>query len=175
MKTIPMKQVFFISCALACSCLSSSGQTNSRPEACGLFSLSAVQLRSLISEPEQIVHAPAAGSNEGAHLHKPISESDQILSAISSVPNPNGMSEPMSLHANERDLDLRLYYRLERGGYLTRAEPKLESRFIRAIDAIFEPEVVRIGKTSVSCSIITAIKRKNPLCLISPIFLSVSW
>ena len=34
-----------------------------------------------------------------------------------------------------------------------------------------------VGKTTVSCSILTAIKRKNPLCLINvnPYFLKVSW
>jgi len=37
------------------------------------------------------------------------------------------------------------------------------------------PQPIQFRKVSVSCSIITAIKRKNPLCLINPIFLDVRW
>jgi hypothetical protein len=46
---------------------------------------------------------------------------------------------------------------------------------VRCLDSVFRPEEFRVGKTTVSCSILTAIKRKNPLCLINPIFLNVSW
>ena len=45
----------------------------------------------------------------------------------------------------------------------------------RCLDSVFRPEEFHVGKTTVSCSILTAIKRKNPLCLINPIFLNVSW
>jgi len=41
--------------------------------------------------------------------------------------------------------------------------------------AIFEPEVIHLRKVDISCSAITAIKRKNPLCLLNPIVLNVSW
>jgi len=70
---------------------------------------------------------------------------------------------------------LALYRRLEQGGYLTRKEIRSENRFERAIDAIFEPEVIHLRKVDISCSAITAIKRKNPLCLLNPIVLNVSW
>jgi len=46
----------------------------------------------------------------------------------------------------------------------------------RVLDSIFRPEEFHVGRaTTVSCSILTAIKRKNPLCLLNPLFLSVSW
>ena len=46
----------------------------------------------------------------------------------------------------------------------------------RALDSIFRPEEFHVGRTyTVSCSLLTAIKRKNPLRLVNPLFLSVSW
>jgi len=46
----------------------------------------------------------------------------------------------------------------------------------RVFDSVFRPEEFRVGRnTTVSCSILTAVKRKNPMCLLSPLFLNVSW
>jgi hypothetical protein len=69
--------------------------------------------------------------------------------------------------------------------YLTRPEAPSDSGLLRYVDRLFTPEVVRIGRASVSCPFVTVIKRKNPLCLlsgfgtdrtlISYIFLQVSW
>jgi hypothetical protein len=43
-------------------------------------------------------------------------------------------------------------------------------------DSVFRPEEFHIGRTAtLSCSIATAIKRRNPLCLLNPTFLHVSW
>jgi len=43
------------------------------------------------------------------------------------------------------------------------------------LDKTFTPEVVHFRKVEVSCSIYTAIKRKNPLCLLNPLFFQVTW
>jgi len=69
--------------------------------------------------------------------------------------------------------------------YLTRPEAPSDSGLVRYVDRLFTPEVIRIGKASVSCPFVTAIKRNNPLCLlsgfgtdrtlISYILLQVSW
>jgi len=72
----------------------------------------------------------------------------------------------------------RLYDKLERGGYLARRDPPADNRltqFARALDAVFAPEVIKIGGTSIAFSPYTAIKRKNPLCLLNPIPIAVSW
>jgi len=68
-----------------------------------------------------------------------------------------------------------IYQRLERGGYLTRREPPTENLLTRFLDSNFEPEILRFRKVSVSCTLLTAIKRKNPFCLVNPIFLHVEW
>jgi hypothetical protein len=50
-----------------------------------------------------------------------------------------------------------------------------ESQFSSGMERLFRPEVIRIGKMKVSVSLITAIKRKNPLCLLHPVFLNINW
>ena len=68
-----------------------------------------------------------------------------------------------------------VYARLERGGYLKTPEPPTDNRLQRFLNSTFEPEVLHFGKLSLSCTAITAIKRKNPLCLINAIFLRLEW
>src|SRR5262245_26737353 len=43
--------------------------------------------------------------------------------------------------------------RLDREGKLWTRERKSDNRFVRALDAIFRPEVLRVGNTAFSCSI----------------------
>jgi hypothetical protein len=50
-----------------------------------------------------------------------------------------------------------------------------DDRLSRCFDAVFRPEEYHVGKTVFSCSILTAINRKNPLCLLNPEFLHWSW
>lgn len=47
--------------------------------------------------------------------------------------------------------------------------------FSRSVNAVFVPEFIHVGHTAVACSVWTAIKRRNPFCLINPIPLNVSW
>jgi len=84
-------------------------------------------------------------------------------------------SEAISAETRERAIMLKYHERLERGGYLTLPEPPSENRLVRLAESTFRPEVFKIGKTSMSCSIVTAIKRKNPLCLLNPVVLNLSW
>jgi len=116
-----------------------------------MFSLSPVKIRSLTSEPEK------------------------VLPEVPSVTNLNPRLEQTMLIDEESDFALRIYPRLEQGGYFTRPERPSDNLFVRAMDAVFRPEVIHIGDISVSCSIITAIKRKNPFCLINPMVIHVSW
>jgi len=63
---------------------------------------------------------------------------------------------------------------LRRGLIAPPVEPR--DRLSRGFEAVFKPEEVRIGRRATfSCTIWTAIKRKDPLCLLNPILLHVSW
>jgi len=68
-----------------------------------------------------------------------------------------------------------LYQRIRGDLDLIRQAPGRPAGFEGAIDSIFRPEVYHGRKVYVSCSVLTAIKRKNPLCLLNPLFLHVSW
>jgi hypothetical protein len=51
-----------------------------------------------------------------------------------------------------------------------------EGPIARGFGTVFKPEEFRLGQRARgSCSILTAIKRRNPLCLLNPIFIDVSW
>jgi len=54
--------------------------------------------------------------------------------------------------------------------------PEPNDRVSRCLESIFRPEEFHVGKTTVSSSILTAIKRKNPLCLLNfSNVLTVTW
>jgi hypothetical protein len=69
----------------------------------------------------------------------------------------------------------RIYRKLESGGHLAPREQKSDNRFVRAMDAVFTPEVIEFGGTAIAFSPYTAIKRKNPFCLLNPIPIAISW
>lgn len=73
------------------------------------------------------------------------------------------------------EFDYRAYRLLHQSDFLRRPEPPPDDLFSRLAIEIFVPETFRIGKTTVACSLVTAIKRKNPLCLLNPNVLNVSW
>jgi hypothetical protein len=58
---------------------------------------------------------------------------------------------------------------------LIKPAPKPDNFLTRGFNSIFEPEEFHVGKTTICCSVATAIKRKNPLCLLNPLVLNVSW
>jgi hypothetical protein len=51
--------------------------------------------------------------------------------------------------------------------YLTQSRALPQNGLVRFVDGVFTPEVFQVGKASVSSPFATAIKRKNPLCLLS--------
>ncbi len=85
------------------------------------------------------------------------------------------LSASLSLEGAGMPSEMAFARHLVEEGELTRVEPPSENKFLRPIEAIFEPTPVRLGKVKVSCSILTAIKRRNPLCLLNPFFIQGSW
>jgi hypothetical protein len=59
--------------------------------------------------------------------------------------------------------------------YLVQQERPSNNRIVRAAETLWTPEVVTVGKTKIASPIITAIKRKNPLCLLNPLVFQASW
>jgi hypothetical protein len=94
-----------------------------------------------------------------------------------SVPTSTTQFEVQTASEMQARLDV-ICTRLERmdlGGYLFHRSQTSDNRIVNALNNIFEPEVIRIGKISASATPITAWKRKNPLCLLNPMVVDFSW
>ena len=111
----------------------------------------------------------------GPEAHTQFSQTTLTLTLDSPDAKPASPPEPLSAEARERASMLKYHERLKQSGYLTRPEPPSDNLLMRFADSTFRPEVIKIGKTSMTCSIVTAIKRKNPLCLLNPFVLTLSW
>lgn len=172
--------------AVSLGSLACLGQTNTlAPQK--WFSLPSPQLRLLVVNPAPTLsgcHSPSPkgfSSPETPSLGDPLS-----FTAVRGVPPPDQgidpnqpatspLSERITLTGSLTESDLRTLHILEANGYLKRPEPKSENVFVRIADEIFEPATIHIGKTTLTCSVITAIKKRNPLCLLNPMVLNLSW
>jgi hypothetical protein len=75
----------------------------------------------------------------------------------------------------QSDFQQELFHRMDRAGYFERPPRPPDSPVLRWAQGTFQPEEVRVGKTKLTCSLYTALKRKNPLCLLNPVFFGLSW
>ena len=82
------------------------------------------------------------------------------------------LQSDMSAEADERFADV--YRRLAERDDLFPPRPS-ENPFVRATDAIFAPAPIRLGSTYISFTPVTAWKKRNPLCLLNPLVLNISW
>ena len=147
-----MKQAVVLCCSASWYALSCAAQTNTCVEAKPDFFFPPIQLR-LEVRPEPAKTQPLAS-----------------LSLTPAVTIP-----AVALNSTLGDWELKS--RVLRSGefYLTRPEPTPDGALTRAVEGIFKPEVLHLGKVPIASSIVTAIKRKNPLCLLNPIVFQVSW
>jgi hypothetical protein len=150
---IRIRLISTIVCAATAWCISCYGQTNQCPDKAVGFFLPQVQLRPENRIEEAVKPEPAVSA-------KPVAETPPQVTAADIVFDDD------HIHAR--------VVRADRF-YLTRPVPVSDDPMVRAVNNIFTPEVVYLGKIPVTCSIVTAIKRKNPLCLLNPIFFQASW
>ena len=162
-------------CLLVAGCVNSFGQTNSPSPSAKLFSLSGPALRTVTLEKETPTEWSQSTETNNPKPETQFAQTDLTLTLDSAGAIQGPPPEPMSSETRKRAIMLKYHERLKQTGYLTRPEPPSDNLLIRIADSTFRPEVFKIGKTSVSCSIVTAIKRKNPLCLLNPFVLSISW
>lgn len=87
------------------------------------------------------------------------------------------LEETPAATAVDSDQALMLQYsaRLNAAGYMNPTPPPPEDLFSRTVIAMFQPEPLQVARVSVAFSPITAIKRKNPLALLNPLVLNISW
>jgi hypothetical protein len=135
-----------------------------------LFSFHNLELRSLSGGQRP----SSALANVGSLRTLPAqpSRADSLFNEAS--PARGDFAAKLLLDGFKSDLDRRIYRQLDEGGYLTRiSEPDKDVDYY--FGRVFDPEVFYFGKKTVSCTLVTAIKRKNPLCLLNPVFFQVTW
>ena len=163
-----MNRFFFL--FVVCGAGNLLAQTNPVPVSVQFFSTPPAQLRSLNREMGRSDPA-VANDNQRGGTQMP-SYQDFVVGMTNS--NGDTLFETTSASSGGSRFAA-MYDRLERQGVFTRPELPTENRLERFAISTFEPEVFHFRKVSVSCSLVTAIKRKNPFCLINPIFFNLSW
>ncbi len=96
------------------------------------------------------------------------------LECAEPVAGLNVATQSFSAFAGTSDADIYGPLRSDRL-YLIEPEPRSQNGFVRAAQTIWEPRPIRLGKVKIASPIITAIKKKNPLCLLNPLVFQVSF
>jgi len=162
---------WLLSSTLFFFCLSALGQTNSETVPAQQLSLPNLELRPTELKLDTREEELALANTNVLTEQVTATNSDEVR--LSYDAQPTTFSSELSIQGSRRELEV--IRDLEEGGYLLRRDETFETTIDRYVNNIFEPEVIHLGKVGVSSSIITAIKRKNPLCLINPIFFNLSW
>jgi hypothetical protein len=146
--------------------LTSVAQTNSLPANTQWLALSEPHL--------QIEYKPAKLALPEVHLQETNSDS----SPVKSLATEHQVQHSDSLALNTSYTDAGFSFGHSGLGLIQPPAPLPHDSLSRACEAVFKPEVVHIGqKATFSCSIWTAIKRRDPLCLlnVNPSFLKITW
>jgi hypothetical protein len=170
-----MKAIALICVLTLGRCLASALDTNSLASG-QIFSLPSLDLRGAsvaASKPtdDSILSEKATSLQQSADLTP-----DRHPADFTQSETRPGWRDQYSLSTHMSELDMEVYKRLDEGGYLRRPEP--ETTIGHFMERTFSPEIIHLGNRSskafASCTLYTAIKRKNPLCLLNPMFLFVS-
>lgn len=175
-----MKPSLVCSLLIAVSYGAVSGQTNSGIAPRAWFSIPTSQLRPFKDESNPAKEMFPQSANSIGVLSDQLTansiESDATNRIVGVVNyRDDCFQDYIILDSYPGEFDYRAYRLLHQSDFLRRPEPLPDDLFSRIAFEIFAPETFRVGKTTVACSPVTAIKRKNPLCLLNPIVLNVSW
>jgi hypothetical protein len=158
--------------ALACACLSVSAQTNL---ALPKFDAPDLALRPVgLVQVAQIAPSSPPSTNDNLPSPTLALALPPHIAELTLTTNSALASDAFVISRGDHEGEFYGSFRPDHF-YLDQLEPRSESRFVRAVEDIFEPASFRVGKTTMSCTLVTAIKKKNPLCLLNPIFFTMSW
>jgi hypothetical protein len=167
-----MRILFVLWCEAGFACAAFAGSTNDWPKGGPGFAMH-VQLRMPVAAPKPTAPEGSLADGRGPRLDAVSARTDDV--PRSSRSQLSAVSEPALLSGHRQDHELEVFHRLDRAGFFERPQRPSDSAVVRWAEGTFQPEVLGVGKTKVTCSLLTAIKRKNPLCLVNPLFLNVSW
>ena len=158
-------------CSLALCCCFARAETNTIGT---LFSPPPLQLRQLASEG-----APPESAFRPQPFELQADSTPAQGQELFFAGKENNPAEPQldlfELDSFSSTESRRIYARLDNEGFFERPPARSDNLIDRTIDTIFVPEPIKLGKMTLSCSVYNAVKRRNPLCLINPIFFNLSW
>jgi len=140
-------------------------QTNLPPVEDQWLALSEPHLRgeSLLSTRLEIPQAEPSAATTATNTEITFEKGQPSSALAITTSSLNG--ENTDAWLNPRDFDL-----------IVPPPPVPPNALERSLDQTFRPEVIHLGRqVTASCSVWTAIKRKNPLCLLNLTVLNVSW
>jgi hypothetical protein len=168
-----MNKAFLVVWIMLCCRSDSRSQTNATLVESNVFCLPQLQLGLPVLQLSPSTQSAAICGLKEFTLASPLPT--QPDSTPASTTNAVSFTNTLNLAASETFSDVSPYPTRDLGRFLTKRDPESLSLLRHPVDAIFEPESLRLGKVTFSCSIVTAIKRRDPLCLLNPAFLGFSW
>jgi len=168
-----MNKPFLVASIMLFSWLDSRSQTNGTLVESNLFSLTQLQLRLPVLRSPHSTQSAAISVVKELKLEPPLPTQPESIPA--STTNTAQITNTQDLAASGAFSDMSPYTSRDLGSFLAKRNPEALSLLRHPVDAIFEPETLRLGKVKFSCSIVTANKRRDPLCLLNPAFLGFSW
>ena len=167
-----MNRLSVLLVALALSGRAIAGETNLAQVLPRPFVFSVAELRR--------IPALAPQTDRVAQEHSPVAAGLERTAIAASINNQTSESlaatNEVSLVSTEFDgVEAALYERLLRQGYFNRPTIASSTASGQWAEVVFSPEFFHWGKVDVSCSVLTAIQRRNPLCLLNPIFFQLTW
>ena len=190
-----MNRTLLVKLALLVSAAAAFGQTNSSAISAPIPTNLVLELppAALSDEPLQAVRPPAhADETPKTPLTIPLVPADLATPApvaprpgrLFPLPEPKWLDLPAKIELSndppaQAASSASIQWSQKRELYEAAQVSKLESQglfivqdddseFDRAINAAFRPEVIHLGHFEFTSSIITAIARRNPLCLLDP-------
>ncbi len=138
------------------------GQTNGSPPAKLSESIQLQQLRSpqthLFSPPELKTHELPTRPEDV--ITRPDRQAQVFSSRVDSLNNQTSSA---------------IFRRIEKEGSLRPAEQAPTTELGRKVANAFKPEILHVGHVRIYSPLVTAIARKNPLCLLDPMVLGISF
>jgi len=150
-----MNKMLLVAWIFALPCLVSSGQTN-----CAKVAIKpppAPQAHWFPPPDPQLLKLPAQSED----VSRPASHETFAFSS-----HPGLYGDPS---------EAVLMRRLEEQGFFERTAPTYNNDLQRKIAEAFRPQTIKVGHVRIRSTIVDAIARKNPLCLLNPNILDVSF
>ena len=137
--------------------------------------LSPPRLRNLNGETAATITPPVHHDDPNLELKVLVKIAPPPVSPPALVLDPGPVAVSSAYRTGTGSFDPLMDRLVQTRGLIRIPNSHSDNVIFRALDKTFSPEVIHFRKADMSCTLFTAYKRKNPFCLLNPIFFNVSW